>query len=268
MKERVIILAEGGACGHFICTLLQTLHVPNIFSKLEMPDHGSMDLIAAAGSLTHKYLINEKQFTIYPEREEAMNMLINAFNNPESTYKPYQDNYEKEYHEVHVIHYQWQENIDKFLELPNTKIIFVKYEPADHRRIAVNKVSKNFAIDAMATDEFSVASIKKHYGKLLRWADFNEAADELDSLDHASSISKSLAKTVTLAWEKYIEQRGIHNSPTPHKNLLVLNFNDLYFNKEIIMKSLSEFVELPINDSTRWLYDNYLSKQPNDLSLE
>jgi hypothetical protein len=263
MKERVIILAEGGACGHFICTLLQTMHDPNMFNKLEMPSHGSMDLIAGIGSLTHKYFVGEKKFSIYPERKEAMDLIMNGFENPETTYKPYQGRYEKQFHEVHVIHYQWQENIDKFLSLPNTKIIFVKYVPEDHKRIAVNKILKNFSIEAMATDETSKLSVKKQYSELLRWAEFNEAVDELNSLDNVSNASNSLIGILISAWKKTLKARSKWNSPTPHSNMIVLNFNDLYFNKEIIMQSLSEFAGLPINDSTRSVYHDYLSNQPN-----
>ena len=45
--------------------------------------------------------------------------------------------------------------------------------------------------------------------------------------------------------------------------MIVLNFDDLYFNKEVIMQSLSEFSGLPINDSTRSVYRDYLASQPN-----
>lgn len=266
MKERVIILAEGGACGHFICTLLQTLHVPDILTKLEMPKHGSMDLIAEIGSLTHKFLKEEKKFSIYPERDEAMDLIMNAFNNPESTYKKYQSNYEKNFHEVHVIHYQWQLHIDKFLNLPNTKIIFVKFNENNFKRIAVNKISKNFTIhrvEQMATDEQSKSSVKKQYCELLKWAGFKDAAVELSSLDNIGAASKELIGYLISSWEKYLKKRIIYNSPQSHENLLILNFDDLYFNKEIIIKQLSEFSKLPINDETIKLYNKYLAQQPN-----
>lgn len=263
MKERVIILAEGGACGHFICTLLQTFHVPDILEKLKMPDHGSMDLIAEIGSVTHKYFVGEKNYSIYPEREEAMDLIMTAFNNPDNTYKPYQGSYEKKFHEVHVIHYQWQDNINKFLSLPNTRVIFVRYDIEDSKRIAVNKILKNFSIEAMATDEVSKANVKKQYGDVLDWAEFTDAANELRSLDNVADASTDLIKTLIASWQKYITLRQVWCSPSPHENLLVLNFNDLYFNKEVVMKSLSEFTNLPVNNSTRVLYDKYLSKQPN-----
>lgn len=263
MKERVIILAEGGACGHFICTLLQTLHVPEIFPTLEMPEHGSMDLIAEIGSLTYKYSLDENKFHIYPEREEAMDLIMYAFNNPDSTYKPYQRDYEKKFHEIHVIHYQWKDNIDKFLSLPNTRVIFVRYDLEDAKRIAVNKITKNFNIEAMATDEFARSRSRSHYYSLLKWAKFDEAAEELKSLNSVKEVSKSLIDTLIKAWQHYITLRQVWCSPEPHENLTILNFNDLYFNKEIIMQSLSEFTGLPINKSTHALYDKYLSKQPN-----
>lgn len=263
MKERVIILAEGGACGHFICTLLQSMHDTSFYDGIKMPNHGSMDLIAAAGSLTHKFLIDEKRFSIYPERTEAMDVLMNAFNNPESTYKQYQDEYEKQFHEVHVIHYKWIDHINRFLTLPNTKIIFVKYTQEDCKRIAVNKITKNFAIDSMATDSFSMAQIQKHYCDLLRWAGFEDAVNELMSLSHPSEISKPLMQTAITTWEKYVSERNIHETPAVQDNLIILNFDDLYFNKEVIMNSLSEFAGLPISDKTRFVYDDYLSQQPN-----
>lgn len=266
MNERVIILAEGGACGHFICTLLQTFHIPNLLDNLEMPDHGSMDLIAEIGSLTHKYFVNEKNYSIYPERVEAMDLIMHAFNNPESTYKPYQGGYEKKFHEAHVIHYQWQDNINKFLSLPDTRVIFVRYDLEDSKRIAINKILKNFSIEAMATDEVSKASVKKQYGGVLDWAGFAESANKLRSLDNVADANKELISDLIASWQKYISLRQVWCSPTPHENLTVLNFNDLYFNKEVIMQSLSEFTNLPINDRVRVLYDKYLSKQP-DITL-
>ena len=263
MNERVIILAEGGACGHFICTLLQSFHVPDMLEKLEMPDHGSMDLIAEIGSLTYRYSLEENKFHIYPEREEAMDLIMHAFNNPDSTYKPYQNSYEKEFHEIHVIHYQWQDNINKFLSLPNTRVIFVRYDVEDAKRIAVNKITKNFNIEAMASDEFARSRSRSHYYDLLKWAKFDEAADELNSIKTVEEASKSLIDTLIKAWQHYITLRQIWCSPTPHKNLTILNFNDLYFNKEVVIQTLSEFTNLPINNSTQVLYDKYLSKQPN-----
>ena len=228
MKERVIILAEGGACGHFICTLLQTFHIPDILEKLEMPDHGSMDLIAEIGSLTYKYSLEENKFHIYPEREEAMDLIMHAFNNPDNTYKPYQRDYEKKFHEVHVIHYQWKDNIDKFLSLPNTRVIFVRYDLEDAKRIAVNKILKNFSIEAMATDEVSKASVKKQYGDVLDWAGFIDAANKLRSLDNVADANKKLIGDLIASWQKYITLRQVWCSPTLHENLTVLNFNDLY----------------------------------------
>jgi hypothetical protein len=263
MKERVIILAEGGVCGNFICTLLQTLHSPDMFNKLEIPAHGSMDLIAQAGTLTNSYLLGKKQFSIYPERTEAMNVLMNELKNPESLYKSFQSNYEKQFHEVHVLHYQWQSHISKFLSLPNTKIIFVRYNPNDHKRIAVNRITKSFVSDANPSDDNSKNFKKTGYEELLVWSGFTDVIDELRSLDDTDHASKTLIDTLILAWSKYINERNIHSNPKPHKNMLILNFNDLYFNKEIIMQSLSEFAGLPINDSTRSIYDDYLSNQPN-----
>mgnify|MGYP000311380412 CR=1 FL=1 len=263
MKERVIILAEGGACGHFICTLLQTMHDPDIFNKLKMPEHGSMDLIAGIGSLTHKFFVQEKGFTIYPERKDAMNLIMDAFNNPETTYKPYQSNYEKQFHEVHVIHYQWQEHIDQFLSLPNTKIIFVTYGLDDFKRIAVNKILKNFAIEAMAQDSESTFWAKKHYTDQLRWGGFDDAAEELSLLDNVGFANNELLKVLVRSWKKYIALRHVWCSPTAHENMLILNFNDLYFNKELVMQTLSGFAGQPINDNTIEIYNNYLAKQPN-----
>jgi hypothetical protein len=252
MKERVIIMAEGGCCGHFICTLLQTFHDPDM--SLEVPDYGGMDHVAKIGSLTYKFFQEEKNYNIYPERKEAMDLIMNAFNNPEITYKPYQHNYEKEFHEIHVIHYLWQENINKFLSLPNTKIIFVSYNQSDYRRIAVNKTIKKMSMNTAS---------KASYSNLLIWAGFEDAVNELNSLDNISDASESLVKSLILTWEKYIALRSVHNSPNPDKNLIILNFNDLYFDKDCIMKSLSEFTGLPINDSTKLLYNSYLANQPN-----
>lgn len=268
MKERVIILAEGGACGNFIATLLQTFHVPNILDSLEMPDNGSMDQTAGIGSLTYKYFIIEKKFSIYPEHAEgAMDLVMNAFNNPADTYKRYQSDYEKEFQEIHVIHYQRPENINKFLSLTNTKVIFVRYDPEDSKRIAVNKISKTFSIhrgESIVTKEFFKV-VKNQYGALLDRAELTESANKLRSLDEFSDVSKDkeLINALIVAWQKYISVRQQFCSPSPHENLTILNFNDLYFNKEAIIQSLSEFTNLPINNGIQILYNKYLLKQPN-----
>ena len=265
MKERVIILAEGGVCGHFICTLLQTLHVPSWFDNVRVPSPGSMDLIAGVGSLEADYYIKENKNTIYPEREEAMDLIMYAFKNSETTYKPYLSEYQKQFHEIHVMHYYWQKNIYKFLSLPNTKIIFVRYDANDYKRIAVNKITKNFTSEANLTDTVSIGHKKRGYEDLLIWAGFSESdsINELRSLTNLDLSSKSLINTLIRAWEIYIDKRSQWCNPIPHKNMLILNFNDIYFNKEIIMESLSEFAGLPINDTTRSIYNDYLDNQPN-----
>lgn len=257
MKERVIILAEGGVCGNFICTLLQTLHAPSLFDNIKVPGHGSMDLISGGGSF-YDYM-NEKKDTIYPERDEAMDLIMYAFRNPETTHKPYLTEYQKQFHEVHVLHYYWQQNIYKFLSLPNTKIIFIRYDANDYKRIAVNKITKNF------TDEFFIDHKKRGYEDLLIWTSLSNSdlINELRSLPNLKLASKLLINTLIRAWEIYLDERSQWCNPMPHKNMIVLNFNDIYFNKEIIIESLSEFAGLPINDTTRLIYDNYLANQPN-----
>ena len=266
MKERVIILAEGGVCGHFILTLLQTMHVPEWFNNVKVPDDGCMDSIAEAGSLVTNYLLNKKQCVIYPERIEAMDLIIDAFKNPESTYKPYQSEYEKQFHEVHLLHYQWQRHVLRFLYLSNTKIIFIRYDANDYKRIAVNKITKNFSKETAVTSAPTWEIPRKEgYAGLLNWVGLSNSdlIDELYSLTDLDHASKSLTDALIHAWEIYCDQRSVHCNPTPHKNMLILNFNDIYFNKEIIMESLSKFSGLPINDTTRSIYDNYLAKQPN-----
>jgi hypothetical protein len=267
MKERVIVLAEGGVGGNFICTLLKTLHVPSWFDNVKMPSHGSMDLIAGAGSLVYNYYMAERKDTVYPEREEAMDLIMYAFRNPETTYKPYLSEYEKQFHEIHTMHYQWQKNIYKFLSLTNTKIIFVRYDANDYKRIAVNKITKNFTSEANLSDEVSIGHKKRGYSDLLIWAGLSNSdlIDELGSLSQLdlASMSKSLIDTLIRAWEIYLDKRSVWCNPVPHKNMIVLNFNDIYFNKEIIMESLAEFAGLPINDTTRSIYDDYLANQPN-----
>ena len=267
MKERVIILAEGGVCGNFICTLLKTLHVPSWFNNVKVSGHGSMDLIAGAGSLVYNYFIEERKDTIYPEREEAMDLIMYALLNPETTYKPYLTEYDKQFHEIHTMHYQWQKNVYKFLSLPNTKIIFVRYDVNDYKRIAVNKITKNFTSEAHPSDEVSRGLTKRGYSDLLIWSGLSDSdlINELRSLPNLelAIMSKSLINTLIRAWEIYLDKRSVWCNPIPHKNMIVLNFNDIYFNKEIIMESLSEFAGLPINDTTRSIYDDYLANQPN-----
>ena len=60
MKERVIVLAEGGVCGNFICTLLKTLHVPSWFDNVKVPGHGRMDEMNSA-DLIYNYYIKERK---------------------------------------------------------------------------------------------------------------------------------------------------------------------------------------------------------------
>ena len=265
MKERVIILAEGGVGGHFISTLLQTLHAPDWFNGIVVPDNGGMDSLAGLGSLGYNYYIQVRKDTIYPENDEAMESIIYAFKNPESTYKPYQTEYEKQFHEVHVMHYYWQRHIYRFLSLPNTKIIFVRYDNNDYKRIAVNKITKNFTNYVAASDPVTLSVQKRGFEDLIVWAGFSnlDLINELQSLSNLGFASKSLINTLILSWIKYIDKRSMWCNPMPHKNMIILNFNDIYFNKEIIMKSLSELAGLPINNTTRSIYDDYLANQPN-----
>jgi hypothetical protein len=130
----------------------------------------------------------------------------------------------------------------------------------------VNKITKNFSKDTTETEEQVWTAYKKTaYADLLIWAGLSNSdlINELRSLPNLKLASKPLIDTLIRAWEIYIDKRSMWCNPVPHKNMIVLNFNDIYFNKEIIMESLAEFAGLPINDTTRSIYDDYLANQPN-----
>jgi len=265
MKERIIILAEAGCSGHFISSLLQSMHDESFYDNINIENHGAMDYSSGINLLIyrlHKIKVDNKNFSIYPEREEAMEALFRELNgeNHESNFDPQQC-------DIHVIHYRWPNNVAKFLTLPNTKIILVNYNSDDYKRIAVNSITKNLAIDL----QFISSNVKWigqwrrkfRYVNMLHLAGFEKQANELESLDSPDKISPSLLNDLIQASKQHIAKRNNLKFENSHPNLTFLNFNDLYFNKEVVMETLSDLIGHPINDNTRLLYDDYLSKQPN-----
>jgi hypothetical protein len=130
MKERVIVLAEAGCSGHFICSLLQTMHDESFYNNINIEGHGAMDSISGVSKLSYKLfrlIVDNKNFSIYPERSEAMDIFFRELGSENAALE-----YEKQHLEIHVIHYRFPENIAKFLTLPNTKVIFVDYNHHDY----------------------------------------------------------------------------------------------------------------------------------------
>jgi hypothetical protein len=268
MKERIIILSEAGGSGHFIASLLQTLHDESFYDSINIECHGSMDTTSGISRITYrlyKLVINNKNFSIYPESIESMDILYRALEQDDGA-----SNHDPRLLEIHVIHYRWITNIFKFLTLPNTKIILVNYNADDCKRMSVNSILKNLAIDR----KFMRSELKwiggwqrkKYYLSLLSMAaGFEDQKTELDLLDDPSKVSPELINAIIQANIKYADMRSRNRLPLTfcHPNLTILNFNDLYSNKEVVMKSLSDLTNYPINNSTRLLYDEYLSKQPN-----
>ena len=266
-KTSYIICAEGGCSGHFIACLIRTMWDDKFFENNYIPSNGSCDTISRAGCLHADYALTKKKIDVYPERAEAAAIMFDAIKDPDNSYVEFFDEYLKQYDHLNVLHYWNKANIENLLSVPNVKVILVRAHEKDYRQIAINKISKNFTNEIDYT-KISIDVVRSSFKSLLTWAEKTNNINELEYMNSMKDVSVNIKIDLIDAWEKYISVRSIKNElPEADPKLLVLYFDDIINNKEMVMSKLSEFTKSYIDISTKNMYNDYLAKQPTMESL-
>lgn len=261
-----LVCGEGGTSPHFIASLLRTMHNNTFYDNSKgIGKMGVCDGMSNSELLMGYYERN-LQIDLMPEHTEGSNRVCNDLINFDSTILTYIKselikknlNLEDTLH-AYVIHYICQDSIEKFLAVPDIKLILIKVDEQDYLQTSINKFLKSFVDNNMEGDtKDRLAPMLK---SLLIWNGKIETADSFMKKEWAE-LTLQEVNDILDSWTIYMEKRMEKIYSNTHDRILTLNFNDMMHNKEKTMKQLSDFSSMSINDSTKLFYDDYLKKQP------
>lgn len=160
---------------------------------------------------------------------------------------------------AYVIHYIKQDSIEKFLTIPNLKLILIKVDEQDYLQTAINKFLKSFVDNNMEGD--SKDRLAPMLKSLLVWNSKLATAESFMAKSW-SELTLDEVNDILDSWVALMEKRMTSIYQGNDDKLLTLNFSDMMNNKEKTMQDIAEFTGLTINTSTQTLYEDYLKKQP------
>jgi hypothetical protein len=260
--NNILICADGGCSGHFLACLIRSMWDDKFFENYPIPTNGSCDTISHAGCLHIDYALVEQKLNLYPEREEAMSLILDAVVSPENTYGKFLKENFKQYDYINVLHYWKKPNLEKLLEIHNVKIIHVRVDQKDLKRIAFNKIYKNIT-NNIDYSQIGMSAVKTNLKGLLTWAGITDHIEEINNINSMKDLSSKIKLDLIEAWAKKVElSSSINEPPNPNHKLLVLQFDDIMNNKEKIMNDLATFTNSKVDETTKRMYTDYLSKQP------
>lgn len=265
-NDMILICGEGGTSPHFIASLLRTMHDPEFYNNSKgIGKMGVCDGMSNSELLMGYYERN-LQIDLMPETELGVDRVYNDLINFNSTILTYINselarkilNLENTLHS-YVIHYIKQSSIEKFLTVPNIKLILIKVDEPDYLQTSINKFLKSFVDNNMEGDtKDRLAPMLK---SLLIWNSKMETAESFSKKEW-SELTLTEVNDILDSWTVYMQKRMSLIYTGTHNQLLTLNFNDMMSNPEKIMQDIANFTGLTVNDSTKLFYKEYLNKQP------
>ncbi len=259
-----LVCGEGGSSPHFIASLLRTMHDNTFYDNSKgIGKMGVCDGMSNSELLMGYYERN-LQIDLMPEHTEGSNRVYHDLINFDSTILTYIDselerkNLKDNLH-AYVIHYVKKSSIEKFLTIPNIKLILIKVDEQDFKQTAINKFLKSFVDNNMEGD--SKERLTPMLKGLLIWNNKLETAESITRKEwHELTLNE--VNDILDSWIALMEKRMSDIYQGNHSNLLSLKFNDMMNNQENTMKQLADFSGMNINSSTISLYSDYLKKQP------
>lgn len=271
MNTIFLVCGEGGTSPHFIASLLRTMHDSEFYNNSKgIGKMGVCDGMSNSELLMGYYERNLK-IDLMPETELGANQVYNDLINFNSTILTYINSeltrknlsLEDTLHS-YVIHYIKQYSIEKFLSVPNVKLILIKVNEEDYLQTSINKFLKSFVDNNMEGDtKDRLAPMLK---SLLIWNGKIETADSFAKKEWAE-LTLQEVNDILDSWTAYMQKRMSAIYTGTDSQLLTLNFNDMMTRPEKIMQDIANFTGLTINDSTKIFYDEYLKKQPTMKSV-
>jgi len=265
MSDIFVVCGEGGSSPHFIASLLRTMHDNEFYDNSK--GIGKMGVCDGMSNseLLMGYYERHLQIDLMPEHEAGSDRVYNDLTDFDNTILTYVEseltrkNLSLDTLHAYVIHYIRQDSIEKFLSIPNVKLILINVNEQDYLQTAINKFLKSFVDNNMEGD--SKDRLAPMLKSLLIWNNKNETAE---SVIHKQWNELNLQEVTDIldTWVVYMQKRMSKIYSTTHDRLLTLNFGDMMNDKEKTMQNIAEFTGMTINASTKTLYEDYLKKQP------
>lgn len=234
-QEFYVILFRAGSSGRFIGNLIWGSLFPNKYS-LTVSEYNSSHNQSPWGT-TVKINQNPRTAWFYGDRK--------FYDKIEFTSTP----------AMICVHSQLNFD-DFFTKLPFSKIVFISLNNVDLREVYINCILKNgfenFNIDGVyKTDKVYVHNrYKKIYG-------INPIGNfDNDFIKNTAESYADIMLEHSYRRDNYFLNPSIPNEYS--KNILVLNYSDIVFDKNKILNNISTFINKHIPDNVSNFYDTYL----------
>lgn len=251
------ICAEGGCCGHFLATLIRIMQAPNAnLDRFKISSAGSCDHCSSTALLS-KYLKENFNTELYSQNDKAFNLIVRTFEKKIPIDK-YINPEVRDLDVISVLHYFEKSQIQTLLSLPNTRVIFVDVDPWDYKLAAVNKTVKNFEIEHNSNFD----AVKKYRAEMLKVMGRQDYVEELLALKSITDVPDYIVDVIIEYWERRFQR--LFNNPNKIKqqdNLLIVNFGDIYRDKNKIITELAKFTQLDVIPFVDTFYNKYLQAQ-------
>jgi hypothetical protein len=266
MPQIFLVCGEGGSSPHFIASLLRTMHDDNFYNNSKgIGKMGVCDGMSNSELLMGHYERN-LQIELMPEHETGADIVYTDLLNFNNTILTYVESelarknlsLNNNLH-AYVIHYIKQFSIEKFLTIPNLKLILIKVNKNDYLQTAINKFLKSFVDNNMEGD--SKERLSPLLQKLLIW---NNKLETAESIIHKewNELTLNEVNDILNSWVALMEKRMTTIYQGQDDKLLTLDFFDMMNNQDKTMQQIADFSGMVINNSTKSLYNDYLKKQP------
>jgi len=261
--NNILICADGGASGNFIGTLIRLFKNENHLNlfNLKLPADGCADNMSAAAAI-QEYTVKHLGISIYPESNEGANIVFDALTAVDLTKYGWQE-FANGTH-LNLIHYVNPNNIAKFLTIDNLHVIVIRSRPSDSDLIAINKLSKNFFLSSENLKK-SLKSLDVAKGYLIEELFFNgfdDSANYLRTADRLDNLSRQIKLELMIAWGNSVRRRSVIPMPASHPKLLLLRFDEIMNQRDVVIDKIGKFVGCSANDNLLQFYNEYITKQP------
>jgi hypothetical protein len=253
--NNILICADGGAASNFIAALLRLFKNPNYLQdfNLTLPDNGCCDYMGSAALF--EYLRQNIKTSIAPERSQGADIIYNALAHVDLKKYSWKELVDEP--TVDILHYVEPAHINRFLTIDNLNVILIKTKKSDDERVAINKLIKNYFVKNPDMDRF-----KEHIVQQLIWNKFHNSAEYIKSIDNLNNIPQQVKKDILACWVDHVRRRSSIPLPAPHEKLLILYFDEVMNQRDMVIDKIGKFIGCSSNDNLLQFYNEYLSKHP------
>jgi len=255
MKPQLMVAAEGGACGNFIGTQVYLMVDPavvNLDDELITKNGSCDEFLPHAVLHLDMFRFKPTLSSPYPFTEAVAKIGLDALSDPDQWYAHHIPEIYKKHMYITVTHWVTDSFINDAVKINDLKIVYVSYTVNDTKHIATNKILKN--LEGGGNRTFFKDMLVRH-SKL-------ESLSLLEQTENLYNLPRSVLNDLIDCWKNHLDMGLSENtSPTPNKNLLIINFSDIYNDRNRVLNQLSDFLNVPITQKNYDFYDTYINAQ-------